>query len=124
MEKEKLEELKEKIESADSWNYEEYYTEMRNATIDYMNDTQTWDFEEMFDDVIDYEIAEEQAKYELEQGGLVRLYYFLGNANCNNDIFKIDGYGNLQDIKKDDLDYIKEEIIDKIDEMLEECGEN
>ena len=123
MKKEKLEELKERIENADNWNYEEYYTEMRNATIDYMNDTQTWDFEEMFEDVIDYEIAEEQAKYELEQGGLVRLYYFLGDANCNNDIFRIDGYGNLQDITKDDLDYIKEEIIDKIDEMLEECEE-
>lgn len=117
---ENLKELKERIEKAESWDYNEYYTEMRNATIDYMNDTQTWDFDEMFESVIDYELAEEQAKYELEQGGLVRLYYFLGNANCNNDLFRIDGYGNLEDITKEDLDIIKEEILEKIEELESE----
>ena len=117
---ENLKELKERIEKAESWDYDEYYTEMRNATIDYMNDTQTWDFEEMFESVIDYELAEEQAKYELEQGGLVRLYYFLGNANCNNDLFRIDGYGNLEDITREDLDIIKEEILEKIEELESE----
>ena len=38
---ENLKELKERIEKAESWDYDEYYTEMRNATIDYMNDKQT-----------------------------------------------------------------------------------
>ena len=74
----------------------------------------------MFEDIIDYEIAEEQAKYELENGGLIRLYYFLGNANLNNDIFRIDGYGNLQDIELSDLDYLKEEILNIIEEKLNE----
>ena len=119
MEKE-IKELKEKIETVESWDYDEYYTDMLNATIDYQNETQDWCFEYLFEDICDYELAEDRAKYELETGGLVRLYYFLGNANCNNDIFKIDGYGNLQDIEKDDLDYIKNEILEIIEEKESE----
>lgn len=114
-----LEELKERIENiASSYDYDGYYTELRNTIIDYENDTQDWDFDYLFEDFVDYEIVEEQAKHELENGGLIRLYYFLGNANLNNDIFRIDGYGNLQDIEKDDLDYLKEEILNNIEEKL------
>ena len=117
---EKLKELKEIIENIESsFDYDTYYTELRNATIDYMNETQDFDFDSVFDDIIDYEIAEDIARNELENGGLIRLYYFLGDVNLNNDIFRIDGYGNLTDIDKDDLDYIKEQIIDLINEKLE-----
>lgn len=121
---EKLEELKERIEGIEiTYDYDQTYTDLLNATIDYQNDTQTWDFEYLFEDIIDYEAAEEQAKYELENGGLVRLYYYLGDANLNNEIFKIDGYGNLTDIDKSDLEYIKEEILNIIDEKMEEESE-
>ena len=117
----KLRELKEKIENIESsYDYDSYYTDLLNATIDYQNDTQDWCFESLFEDIIDYELAEEQAKYELETGGLVRLYYFLGDANLNNEIFRIDGYGNLTDINKDDLDYIKEQILEIIKEKEDE----
>lgn len=115
-----LKELKERIENIESnYNYNSYYTELYNTTIDYMNDTQDFDFEYLFQDIIDYELAEECAKQELENGGLIRLYYFLGDANLNNDIFRFDGYGNLTDINKSDLDYIKEEILNEIDKKLE-----
>lgn len=119
-----LRELKERIEKIESsYDYDAYYTELYNATIDYMNDTQDFDFEYLFEDIIDYDSAEEHAKQELENGGLTRLYYFLGDANLNNDIFKIDGYGNLTDINKDDLDYIKEEILNEIDKKIESEAE-
>lgn len=117
---EKLKEFKERIEEIESsYDYDAYYTELYNTTIDYMNESQDWDFEQVFDDIISYDVAEDIAKNELEQGGLIRLYYFLGDANLNNDVFKIDGYGNLKDINKDDLDHIKEQIIDEINEKLE-----
>lgn len=115
-----LKEFKERIEKIESsYDYEEYYTELYNATVDYMNDTQDFDFEYLFEDIIDYDSAEECAKQELENGGLLRLYYFLGDANLNNDMFRINGYGNLTDIYKDDLDYIKEEILNTINEKIE-----
>ncbi len=121
---EKLKELKERIEGIEiTYDYDQTYTDLLNATIDYQNDTQDWCFEQCFEDIIDYEIAEQQAKYELENGGLVRLYYYLGDANLNNEIFKIDGYGNLTDIEKSDLEYIKEEILNIIDEKMEEENE-
>ena len=116
-----LKELKERIENIESsYDYDTYYTELLNTTIDYQNETQDWCFEYLFTDIIDYEIAEDVAKSELENGGLIRLYYFLGDANLNNEIFKLDGYGNLTDINKDDLDYIKEQILEIIDDKLAE----
>ena len=58
---EKLEELKERIEGIEiTYDYDQTYTDLLNATIDYQNDTQTWDFEYLFEDIIDYEIAEDK----------------------------------------------------------------
>ena len=119
-----LKELKERVENIEiTYDYEESYCNLKNAVIDYMNNTQDWDFEAIGSDIIDYELAEEQAKYELEQGGLVRLYYYLGDANLNNNLFKVDGYGNLQDLEKTDLEYMKEELLFAINEKLEEVTE-
>lgn len=116
-----LRELKERVENIEiTYDYEDTYCNLRNTIIDYMNDTQDWDFDYIGEDIIDYELAEEQAKHELEQGGLARLYYFLGDANCNNNLFKVDGYGNLQDLEKTDLEYMKEEILDLINDKLSE----
>lgn len=117
----KLRELKERVENIEiTYDYEETYCNLKNAVIDYMNDTKDWDFDTIGEDIIDYELAEEQAKHELEQGGLIRLYYFLGDANLNNNLFKVDGYGNLEDIDISDLEYMKEEILDLINDKLAE----
>ena len=116
-----LKELKERVENIKiTYDYEETYCNLKNAVIDYMNNTQDWDFEEIGENIIDYELAEEQAKHELEQGGLTRLYYYLGNANLNNPLFKVNGYGNLEDIDITDLEYMKEEILDLINDKLSE----
>lgn len=119
-----LQELKKEIENIDiTYDYEETYNQLYNTVIDYENDTQTWDFEYIFEDIIDYDTAEEIAKQELENGGLVRLYYFLGNANLNNELFKINGYENLEDVTNDDLEYIKNEILDNIERLESEVNE-
>lgn len=116
-----LKELKERVENIKvTYDYEESYCNLKNAIIDYMNNTQDWDFDTIGEDIIDYELAEEQAKHELEQGGLARLYYYLGNANMNNELFKVNGYGNLEDIDITDLEYMKDEILDLINDKLSE----
>lgn len=116
-----LGELKERVENIEiTYDYEETYYNLKNAIIDYMNDTQDWDFDYIGEDIIDYELAEEQAKHELERGGLARLYCYLGNVNCNNELFKINGYGNLENVTIDDLKYMKEEILDLINDKLSE----
>lgn len=120
----KLQELKNKIEKIEiTYDYDETYCNLYNAVTDYMNETQNWCFEYIFEDIISYDTAEEIAKHELETGGLIRLYYFLGDANLNNSfwsVFRIDDYGNLIDIYKEDLESLKQEILDEIDRQLEE----
>lgn len=110
-------ELKNKIENIEiTYDYEDTYYNLYNTIIDYMNESQDFELEYLFKDFIDYDSAEDRAKYELERGGLIRLYYFLGNAYLNNSLFKINGYGNLEDISKEDLDYLKEEILENIEQ--------
>lgn len=116
-----LRELKEKIENIKiDYDYEESYTNLYNTVIDYMNDTQDFDLEYLFEDFIDYETAEEIARNELNNGGLVRLSYYLGDVNLNDEIFKLDGYGNLENIDIDDLNKLKDEILENIDNKLAE----
>lgn len=118
---ERLKKLKEDIENIESsFNDNEYYTDLLNTCIDYQDEMQDWDYDSIFADVIDYEMAEDIAKHELETGGLVRLYHFLGDANPNNDIFIINGYGNLEDIGKIDLDYMKEQILEITNQKIED----
>ena len=119
--KELLKEFKQKIENIDiTYDYEETYNNLYNAYIDYENETNDYNFEYLFEDIINYDMAEERARDELDQGGLIRLYYFLGDANLNRDLFRVDGYGNLTDIEIEDLKNLKQEILDKIEELESE----
>lgn len=86
-----------------------------NYSIDYEN--ALWKLQELDEsgeytsDFITYEEAEEIAKKELENGGLMRLYCFVDGVDLSADIFKIDGYGNLQNCYKDDLIYAVDDMI-------------
>ena len=118
----KLKTLKEDIENIEiTYDYEESYTNLYKTVIDYMNETQEWRFEYLFDRFISYEIAEEIAKRELEKGGLDRLKYYLGDTDFYmNDLFIIDAYGNLENVYKEDLEDLKDEILDAIKYELKE----
>lgn len=102
-----------------TYDYDETYTNLRNTIIDYENETQNWDFEYLFEDFVDYEIAEQIAEEQLKSGGLERLKYYIGDTIFfENDIFRIDGYGNLQNIDIDDLKFLKEQILDEIERKV------
>ena len=110
-------ELKNKIENIEiTYDYEDSYTKLYNTVIDYMTENQDFKLEYLFADFLYYDSAEDRAKWELERGGLIRLYYFLGDTDPREDLFKINGYGNLENISKADLDYLKEQILKKIEQ--------
>lgn len=116
-----LEELKQEIEDIDiTYHLDETYANLWNTMADYWNETQDSCGEELFDDYIDYDIAEEYAKHELETGGLIRLWCFLGDINADDDIFRINGYGNLTSVDNTDLQDLKDELLDAINEKMEE----
>ena len=111
------EELKDFIKNYNiGYDLDNAYIDIYNACIDYMNDSKDWNLEYLFEDYVTYDTAEEIAKQEIEKGGLIRLYYFLGDANLNNSLFRIDGYGNLTDVYQDDLEYLKEEILERLED--------
>ena len=100
--------------------YSSDFNDIQNAVIDYMNDNQDFSLEYLFEDYVDYETIEYMAKDMLkEEEGLIRLYYFLGDANiASNDLWHIDGYGNLQDITQDDVRFLVEEIQEELKREL------
>lgn len=115
-----LKKLLQKIESIEiTYDYEETYNNLYNACADFGNDSGCWELDSLFEDYYSYDTVEEIAKHELETGGLLRLHYFLAGSELRNEIFRINAYGNLEDIHKDDLDFLKEDIIDKIKELIE-----
>ena len=116
-----LKELKDKIEKIEiTYDYEETYSNLYNTCIEYMNETQDFDLDYLLEEFINYEEAEERTKYELENYGLERLTYFLGDTTFYmQNLFRINAYGNLENITKEDLEMLKEDLINCINDKLE-----
>ena len=116
-----LKELKDKIKNIEiTFNYEETYTELYNTIIDYMNNTQDFDFEGIFEDYVDEELMEQLVEYKIKNEGLWSVVNLVNNIDYYEGIYRIDAYGYGYSISKDDLECIKEEILDEIDRKLEE----
>lgn len=115
-----LKQFKREIENINITYYiDETYTDLRNACIDFGNTYQEWFTDNAFDEYTDREIVSYEIRKIMEDDDLDRLYYFLGDTDLREDIFRINAYGNLENITKEDLDYLKQDIIDRIDEEIE-----
>lgn len=109
------EELIKKIEEIEiSYDSEESYYNLYNTCVDYMNNSHDFSLDYLFEDFYSYDEVEEIAKNELENGGLIGLYYFLENANLNSTLYRINVYGNLEDISYEYLEDLKSEILDNL----------
>lgn len=121
MKKERLKQLKKEIEEIEiSYNYEETYCNLINATIDYQNETQTWDFEYIFEEYIDDELLQYQVEYNLKEYGVWAVRNLLDDIKEECGIYRIDAYGYGHDITKGDLEDIKEEILQVIKNLESE----
>ena len=109
--------LKKKIEEIEiTYDYEQTYCNLRNAVIDYENETQDWDLDYAFDEFVDEEILKEMVKYKIDNEGLWSVINLLSDINYYNGIYRIDAYGYGHDIVKEDLETLKEDILDRIGE--------
>lgn len=115
-------ELQETLQSVRDWlacyniSVAEAYSTLYNACMDY-----DYSLEDLFYDYIDENTAEEMAKHELEEGWLARLYYFLGDVNPNAcELYRLNGYGNLEEARYSDI----EDIIDEIENRIGEDDED
>ena len=124
MKKERLEQLKKEIENIEiDYNLEETYCNLINATIDYQNETQTWNFEGIFEDYIDDEILQYAVKDNLEKFGVWAVRNLLDDIKDECGIYKIDAYGYGHDITIEYLKDIKEQILDTINDLESEVEE-
>lgn len=119
--KKELLELKKRVEETDiTYDLEDTYCTLLNLTIDYQNETQDWTFEDIFEDYIDDEMLQYAVESNLKKYGIWAVKNLLDDINDEIGIYKIDAYGYGSDITSDDLENIKEEILDRINEKLEE----
>ena len=112
----KLEEIKKNL----SYDNEENYCNMVNTMIDYDNEAQDdlylYDTTQELIEFVDYEILE----YLINQNkdSLSRLRYFI-NDTYDDSIYKLNGYGNLENVERDDFIYCIDEAISKLKESME-----
>ena len=107
--------LKKKIEEIEiNYDFEQVYCDLRNAVIDYENETQYWDLDYAFDEFIDEELLKDLVKYKIDKEGLWSVINLLDDISRYNGIYRIDAYGYGHDINKEDLECLKEDILDRI----------
>lgn len=114
-----LYELKEQIENVDiKYPLDECYALMQNTMIDYWNDTQDFFAEEYFEDYVDDEIVKEYITEIVRNDDLNRLYYFLNGSDFTAELFRIDAYGNLKNIDTCDMEALKQDLLDEINDKI------
>lgn len=121
MKKEKLKELKEKIENIGiTYEIESVYCDLRNATIDYQNDTQDWDFDELFEEYIDDWLLQDMVQYKLKNEGIWSIKNLLSDIDDETGVYKVDCYGYGYSVDTDELEELKNNILDLINDKLKE----
>jgi len=119
--KKRLEELRKQVENIEiSYDLESTYCDLINATIDYQNETQDWEFDYIFESYIDDFVLVNLVKDNLERFGIWAVRNLLNDIKNENGIYKIDEYGYGHDVTSSDLEDIKKQILDEIDDLESE----
>lgn len=113
----KLEELREKLPNMD---YESIYCDLVNTLIDYDNEAKdNLYLNDALNEIVEF-VDDEILEYLLKDCGndVDRLRRFIGCTNLAS-IYKLDGYGNLENVSDDDFIYCIDEIVERIKESEE-----
>ena len=121
-----MDELKKAIKTARkglqnySMSLEDAYCLLYNETMEY-----SYDLEWIFNDYVTKDVVEEILKSEIKKGWIERVYFFLWEVNpCSNNLFRINGYWNLEEVDSDDIenliDTLEYELVEKELNKLED----
>ena len=117
-----LQELYDLVEEVEiDYPLDKTYCSLVNLVIYYMNESQDFSLEYLFEDFVDREIVSYYIKENADD--LDRLYYYLGDVDLRDELFITDAYGNLRNIDTTNLEDLKEDILSDIKDMLEETQE-
>lgn len=98
-------------------NIECLYQAVYDATYKYMQASGNWDLQEAFDDFVDDEWIEEAIKDQMEEGGFERVWFLVSGIKQLRDIYKVDVYGNLENITKKDVELLIEDIKERLEDI-------
>lgn len=119
----KLEELKETISKN---NTETNYCNIINTLIEYDNNAQDnlylYDNSKEIVDIIDNELLQYYLEEQLKNNGAYSLYYIFNELEHPDDLYKLNVYGNLENVTDGDFINIIDDAIDtlKLKEGVEE----
>ena len=115
---EKLNELKNNL----SYDNEENYCNMVNIMIDYDNEAQDdlYLHDSINDNVefLDEELLKYYIEYQFKTFGTERLFYMTQCLEYSDSLYKVNAYGNLENVEKDDFIYCIDSALDKLKESL------
>ena len=113
-----FEELKKNLSYNDT---EENYCNLVNIAVDYDNEAQDdlylYDTIHEICEFVDEEIMDYLIKE--NSSSLTRLRCFIGDT-FDAVIYKLDGYGNLENVEDDDFEYCIDECIERLNDKLKE----
>lgn len=89
-------------------------TKIYNTCIDYMNETQDWSIESVFEEYLSSDIVEDYLKHELDNWWIFRLYCAMWECRWNSDRYRLNAYWNLENVEKADLEYTIDEVISRL----------
>lgn len=113
---EDLEELKDNL----SYDYEENYNKILEIANNFDNDFEDIYLTDIFynSDFITEDDATDRLEQELKDYGLDRARCFI-NDTTEDTIYKLDGYGNLENVCTSDFENVIDDMIDEIKYNLE-----
>lgn len=100
-----------------SYDMQENYTDLWNLCSDYDNHHGGLHLTDRIQEELI--IDDEQLEYLIQKnaGSLARLRYFIGNTYEDN-IYRLDGYGNLENLEKSDFELLIDELTEKIEREI------
>lgn len=95
---------------------EDCYNDLVNKHIDYIDNTGDYSNQYLFENFITSELVEKKIIEDLQNGdGLLRLYHFLDDVRLNEEIYKLNGYGNLENALVEDLKNLRDDLLKNLE---------
>ena len=111
----KLKELKDNL----SYDNEENYCDLVNILIDYDNEMQDklylHDHLNDYLEIVDEETMQYYLEYQFKTFGTERLFYMTRCLDYADSIYKVNAYGNLENVTQDDFTYVIDEMIELLE---------
>lgn len=118
----KLNEIAEQLQNVELVDFGSGYNyDLESSLYTIKNLASELEMEHVTEDYYTLEEVEELELYPMENGkvDLTRMYFFLGDINGNTEVVRINGYGNLETIHKDDLVDLQEEVMNEFVKNLD-----